>query len=76
MKIELLAFGKIAEVVGDKQQLEGITDTASLQDLLQEKYPQLTGLPFRIAVNKVIVSGNTMLQDDAVVALMPPFSGG
>jgi molybdopterin converting factor small subunit len=44
--------------------------------MLEEKYEQLKGIKYAIAVDKKIVSGNAPLQDKSVVALLPPFSGG
>ncbi len=76
MKIELLAFGKIAEIVGGKQDWQDAPDTNTLQKALEKKYPDLKELHYRIAVNKSIVDGNTPFPENAVVALMPPFSGG
>ena len=43
---------------------------------LQLKYPGLLQAKYAIAVNKQIIQHKTALQQDAEVALLPPFSGG
>jgi len=75
--IKILAFGFAAEKMKDNcTQAYGIADTDELKAWLFEHNPHLRGLPLRIAVNREIISSNTMLADGDEVALLPPFSGG
>ncbi len=74
--IEVIPFGQITEITGDKSfQLEAV-DTAQVQQLLAAKFPAMAQLQYAIAVNKVVVKSNVTLPNRAVVALLPPFSGG
>jgi len=76
-QINVLTFGAIAEITGSKSFLiQGTDSTESLVRLLEEKYPQLKTVQYAIAVNKEVIQQNTMLDNDATVAILPPFSGG
>lgn len=75
--MRVLAFGKIAEIVGKQEiQIENLPNTEVLLGYLRQQYPQLQQLKFTLAVNKKQVSGNMEIPRDAEVALLPPFSGG
>ena len=70
-------FGQLNDIVGSSSiQVNDITDTEELIKHLQLKYPSLINTKYRIAVNRNIIQSNTVLQDDAEIALLPPFSGG
>lgn len=71
-----MPFGRIAEITGAGPLQLAAADTDEMMALLSERFPELTGRKYAIAVNKVIVKVNTPLHQDAVVALLPPFSGG
>jgi molybdopterin converting factor small subunit len=43
---------------------------------LHELYPLLAVNKYVIAVDRKVVSDNTILKENSTVALMPPFSGG
>ena len=74
--IEVIPFGQITEITGDKSfNLEAV-DTDDIQRILVERYPAMAGLRYAIAVDRVVVKSNVPLVDGAVVALLPPFSGG
>jgi molybdopterin synthase sulfur carrier subunit len=77
MKVEITLFGQLADIVGtNKFHLQDIPDTDTLQHILHEKYPELSNLSYSIAVNKKTIHENTILDEDANVAFLPPFSGG
>ncbi|MCZ2458763.1 MAG: MoaD/ThiS family protein [Chitinophagales bacterium] len=77
MKINVLAFGQIADITG-KSELEifQVNSTGELTQVLEKTYPQLKSGNFLIAVNKKIIQKNTELHNEDTVALLPPFSGG
>ena len=76
-QINVLTFGAITEITGSKSFfMQGIDSTEHLVDLLEEKYPRLKTIQYAIAVNKEVIQQNTMLDNDATVAILPPFSGG
>lgn len=76
MKINILIFGQLRDLLGEDFVLHNITDTNNLAEILNKKYPQLSNSKFIMAVNKKLVTENIILTDDSTVALLPPFSGG
>lgn len=75
MEIRIIAFGRIAEITGKELMLTA-SDTDTLKQQLAGKFPQLSGMKYAIAVNKKMTEGNTELNTNDTVALMPPYSGG
>lgn len=73
--VKIISFGKLKEILGPDFKAEA-ENTDDLINKLNEKFPQLKDLKLRIAVNQKIISENTALQNNDVVALMPPYSGG
>ena len=70
-------FGQLSDVIGSNSlEVNGITNTDDLIKNLQLQYPALADSKYRLAVNRNIIQSNTALQQDAEVALLPPFSGG
>lgn len=77
MAVKVILFGQLVDITGeDTLQMEGVSDTETLQRILHAKYPSLSGRSYRIAVEKKLVTENTSLNDNSSVALLPPFSGG
>lgn len=77
MEIEIISFGKIAEFLQNQQlKLEGIADTEQLSKYLENEFPQLTIMKYKLAVNKKLVQVNSPINNKDSVAIMPPFSGG
>ena len=75
MKLKL--FGQLVDLVGNNCfEITDVNDTDTLIQQLQLKYPALINSKYKIAVNRNIIQSNTALQQDAEVALLPPFSGG
>ncbi|RRQ46079.1 MoaD/ThiS family protein [Chryseobacterium sp. SC28] len=73
--IKLISFGKLKEILGSDIDTKA-ENTDKLMIQINEKFPELKHFTLRIAVNQKIVSENTKLKDNDVVALMPPYSGG
>ncbi len=70
-------FGVVAEKTGTGNlTIPFVDDTDKLFSLLLEKHPQLEGVKFAVAVNRLIVHKNTLLYQNDEIALLPPFSGG
>jgi len=78
MKINILLFGSLLDVTDGKAEIEltGIEDVKMVQKKMLEKYPLLAKYTFRIAVNQQMIKDNRKLQDNDVVAFLPPFAGG
>lgn len=75
MEIKIISFGQIAEITG-KEFVTDATDLDSLKIHLVQKFPELSNKKFAFAVNKKLVQENVILNQNDVVALMPPYSGG
>ena len=77
MEIRILIFGKLADIVNTGTlTLTGITDTNSLVNELNKRYPALAHCKYVMAVDKQTITTNTILKKESTVALLPPFSGG
>jgi molybdopterin synthase sulfur carrier subunit len=77
MKINILAFGPIAELAGkSKWEMTGIRSTGELRNRLLADIPALITCTYALAVNTTVVFEDMILKEDDTVALLPPFSGG
>ncbi len=76
MQVEVITFGLIAEITGQKTFQMQARDLDELKSLLLEQFPNLLDKHYAIAVNREFVTGNIEFRDRAEVALLPPFSGG
>ncbi len=77
MKITILFFGQLAALTAhDRLHFDQVKNTDELMNLLKSSYPSLNNSAYTIAVDQKLISENTILNPGAVVALLPPFSGG
>lgn len=80
MKVQILLFGISTDLVGSSSLELELTEKASVRDFketLQKEYNNLTQLnSYAIAVNESYASDDTELQENDVVAIIPPVSGG
>ncbi len=77
MEIEIISFGSISEFIESQRiMVEGISDTDALITFLQEKFPELQRIKYKLALNKKLVQHNTKIGNQDTIAIMPPFSGG
>lgn len=77
MQIQLVTFGKITEIIPNQQlKVDTVSDTDGLRALLEKTFPALGQMKYALAVNKKLVQANIELSEEAVIAIMPPFSGG
>jgi sulfur-carrier protein len=76
--IKILFFGSVAEVTGKTEQLE--KESQPVKELigkLEQQYPALKGRKFKVSVDKKIINDqDTVIPENAEVAILPPFSGG
>lgn len=73
----MLLFAGLAEAVGQREvQLDARPDVATLTADLRERWPDLAGHVFRVAVNQTYVDAAHPLVAGDEVALIPPVSGG
>ncbi|MBL1281061.1 MAG: MoaD/ThiS family protein [Fluviicola sp.] len=78
MKIEAKYFGVIAELIGCKDEKIDLDFDGefNLRDFFEKKYPKVTEVNYKIAVNQQITDNIQSTDGEAEVALLPPFAGG
>ena len=76
MSLKIILFGRLADVAGNSVAVDDVLDTDNLVKALHKNYPALADIKYIIAVDKQVIKENTILNNNSVVALLPPFSGG
>ena len=77
MSIRIMIFGQLTDIINSNiLTLADISDTNGLVSELHKRFPALAGTKYMMAVNKQTITTNTILKEDSIVALLPPFSGG
>ncbi len=77
MAVKIKIFGQLTDIVKSHElTLNDIADTNSLVSELNKRFPTLSASRYIMAVNKQTITANTVLDNDSIVALLPPFSGG
>lgn len=79
MKLTLLFFGVLTDVIG-KSQLElhtnDVTNVELLNEYLKLNYSSLGNYTYKIAINQEITDNKMSLSDGDEVSFLPPFAGG
>jgi len=76
MAVNIIFFGQLADIAGTSVFINGVADTDTLITALHNTYPALARSKYVIAVDKRVITSNTLVNEKTVVALLPPFSGG
>jgi molybdopterin synthase sulfur carrier subunit len=76
MSVKIILFGKLADIAGGSVSVDNVADTNGLINALHKDYPALANSKYVIAVDKQLITENTVLNKKSMVALLPPFSGG
>jgi molybdopterin converting factor small subunit len=77
MALTIRLFGQFAEMAGSQTlEVDQVADTDALRRKLETMFPSLQSIPYLVAVDKDVATGNTVLQPSSVIALLPPYSGG
>lgn len=80
MTITIKYFGLVADITNIKEEefnlTESILTTEDLALNLHQKYTDLKNTSFVIAVNKTIATSDLKLNNNDIIALLPPFAGG
>ena len=76
MRVNVMAFGSLTDIIGTSFKVEDVSDTDALLRELANRYPQLKNSKYAVSVNKKMINSNTALDENDTVALMSPFSGG
>jgi len=75
-EVKVLFFGAAQEAVGKTEEMFNAGDTESLKGLLAARYPAISHIPFRMALNRSLLKEKTVLKKNDVIAILPPFQGG
>lgn len=76
-KLNIMIFGQLEDIIGTSViTIEKVSDTVALLEKLYMQYPLLNQKKFLIAVDKKIINGKAEIGETALIALLPPFSGG
>ena len=77
MAINVLVFGQLKEITGNELiTVEGMDSSDKLIQYLHSTYPALKNAKYIVAVEKEVISANTVLKDGNSIALLPPYAGG
>lgn len=77
MEVKVLFFAQIQELFGVSEIiLSDIQTTEEAIDALLKHQPKLSNYTYILAVNEKIVKSNQSLQNNDVLAILPPFAGG
>ncbi|MCX2575302.1 MoaD/ThiS family protein [Pedobacter sandarakinus] len=77
MEINLITFGKITDFAKPQTLLvNNVNNSDELKNHLEERFPELRQIKYKLAVNEALVQTNVPVPENATVAILPPFSGG
>ncbi|ANZ32734.1 molybdopterin converting factor subunit 1 [Staphylococcus carnosus] len=77
--MKVLYFAEIKEILQkdtDQFQIDNEMTVEAFKQYLFEKYPEIDGKKFQIALNEEFVQPHEKINQSDVVALIPPVSGG
>jgi sulfur-carrier protein len=75
--MEIKVFGQLKDIIQEENiNIENVNNVEELKKQLQHLFPDLSHKSFVVAVNRKVIHENILLQHDAEIALLPPFSGG
>jgi hypothetical protein len=74
MQVTVIAFGQMTEVLGKRSlTLHNIPNTDQLKLQLQRLYPALNKINYFLAIDQEIISGNVVLRNNNLIALLPHY---
>lgn len=77
MKVNILFFGHLTDKVGSSSiSLDNPGSISKLKAELFSRFPALQTTTFSIALNNEVISEETTIPENSIIACMPPFSGG
>lgn len=73
----ITVFGRLTDIIGAASlEWPATQHTQDLKAALEQRFPELKGKTYAIAVDKKIATGTVALTPGSEIALLPPFSGG
>ncbi|MFQ3325910.1 MAG: molybdopterin converting factor small subunit [Salibacteraceae bacterium] len=79
MKVKITFYGQAADVIKSNSIEWDFDDRISafgLKKSIQVKYPQISSIELKLAVNNKMVVKDFDLNDGDEISVLPPFSGG
>ncbi|WP_422089981.1 MoaD/ThiS family protein [Tenacibaculum ovolyticum] len=80
MKITVLLFGIATDLIGSSSLEVALpinSSVNSFKGLLKEQHPKLEKMSaYAVAINERYVTDETIIQENDVIAIIPPVSGG
>lgn len=79
MKIQVQYYGLIAEITGRTHEnwiMNLNSSIVEIQHNITTKYPDLKKQSYVIALNDQLVNDKQIVQNEDIIALLPPFAGG
>ena len=77
MTVNVLFFGALVELTKvSSMQINEITNSEEIIEILHKKFPLLFHYKFSVALNQNFLTDAAPLNDGDELALMPPFAGG
>jgi len=77
--MKVLYFAELKEILNVQSEEMNINSEITVETFKQtliEQYPQIAEKQFQIAVNEEFVPSDAIIQQNDIVALIPPVSGG
>jgi len=75
-RVKVLYFGAAQQVAGMASEEYTAADTASLRLQILERYPGMSNVIFRLALNRNLLKEESLLKENDIIAILPPFEGG
>ncbi len=76
-QISICFFGQLTDITQcNTLAIDNPGTVSLLQNLLVRQYPNLSHSKYTIAINNKMVIEDQPIPENAIIALMPPFSGG
>ncbi|WP_312792429.1 MoaD/ThiS family protein [Sphingobacterium sp.] len=75
MKVQVKTFGSLTDILAKEFYITA-NDTTELMATLSKQHVELAHRSILIAVNNTIIKKSVIFQENDIVALMPPYSGG
>ncbi len=76
MKANIKYFGMIAEKLNRESEILEIVPGMNLKAFIENKYPELKEMKFKIAINQELREEIKSGEEDLEIAVLPPFAGG
>jgi len=75
-RVTVLYFGAAQQVAGYASEEYRADDTLSLRRQIIERHPGMGRVTFRLALNRNLLKEESLLNENDIIAILPPFEGG